>query len=111
MPLEYLLKHFNVLGTFIIAEASRPASILDVAIVKSPTFLDHYKCLSFWYHLFGRKMGSLKVYALQDTLEPVFLAEISGDIGNQWRSMQVELSITGVFKVCICVVSGLFGKE
>ena len=101
MPLEYLLKHFNFLGTFIIAEASRPASALDVAVLESPTFLDHYKCLSFWYHLFGRKMGSLKVYAKQNTMVRVFLAEISGDIGNQWRSMQVGLSITGVFKVCM----------
>lgn len=47
-------------------------------------------------------MGSLTVYAeLDRALERVFLTEISGDVGNQWRSMQVKLNITGVFKVCM----------
>ena len=47
-------------------------------------------------------MGSLTVYAALDrTLERVFLTEISGDVGNQWRSMQVKLDITGLFKVCM----------
>ena len=87
-----------------ISEGSRPAYAMDLASMESPTFLDHYKCLSFWYHLHGRRMGTLSVYAKDSSEERVFLAEVSGDMGNQWRLMQVDLDdadvdITGIFKV------------
>ena len=87
-----------------VTEASRPAYEMDVASMETRTFLDHYKCLSFWYHLYGRRMGTLSVYAQDSREERIFLGKVSGNVGNVWRLMQVNLEdehldISGVFKV------------
>lgn len=44
-------------------------------------------------------MGTLGVYAKTNSQERKLLVEIKGDIGNEWRLMQVDLDITEVFKV------------
>ncbi|XP_028409028.1 uncharacterized protein LOC114531613 isoform X2 [Dendronephthya gigantea] len=86
-------------GSFFNTEASWPAYPEDVAVIESPTFSYHYKCLLFWYHLYGRRMGTLSVYAKTNSHKRMLLVEIKGDIGNEWRSMQVDLEITEVFKI------------
>lgn len=73
---------------------------MDVAVMESPALLDVYNCLSFWYHLYGQKIGSLRVYLTTNKSEENFLlVEVSGNMGNYWRQMQVDLHVTGVFKV------------
>ena len=105
LRVNLVLKNFILSGTFMTTEASRPSYPMDVAMMESRTFLDHYKCLSFWYHMFGRKMGSLSVYAIKSNEEErILLAEISGNMGNHWRLMEINLDqddfdLAGVFKV------------
>jgi hypothetical protein len=57
-------------------------------------------------------MGTLSVYATDSSEKRVLLTQVSGDVGNQWRMMQVDLDdddldITGVFKVKLYYAVGM----
>ena len=45
-------------------EASAPRKTGDNAILLSPTFAGSAKprCLNFWYHMYGKAIGTLNVY-------------------------------------------------
>jgi hypothetical protein len=57
-------------------------------------------------------MGTLSVYATDSSEKRVLLTQVSGDVGNQWRMMQVDLDdddldISGVFKVTLYYAVGM----
>ena len=52
------------------------------------------KCLSFFYHMYGKEMGSLTVRVGGKS---VF--NVAGDQGNQWNEAKVQIADNGVLPV------------
>ena len=87
-------------GSFAYAESSLPAVYGDKAVIKSPALLAIYNCLSFWYHMFGVQVGSLNVYLnTNSSILDISVKNISGNHGNYWRYMEVDVNVDSVFKV------------
>ncbi|XP_028392900.1 uncharacterized protein LOC114517402 [Dendronephthya gigantea] len=87
------------IGSYAYAEAS-PAAPGDQTFLKSRNLLGLYNCLSFWYHIFGSDAGSLNIYlTTNSTVFGIPVRNISGNRGNFWRYMEVDININSVFKV------------
>ena len=69
--------------------------------LKSPQYtkLSDRGCLTFWYHMWGRDIGTLKV-SLKTASESVIWSK-TGDQGNQWlkASVPIDLSYTQTFQI------------
>lgn len=67
------------------AESSSPAETNQRArIISKEMKATEGQCLSFWYNMYGKDTGALKVYLKSaDGLEQVIWDE-SGDKGNKW---------------------------
>ena len=48
-------------------------------------------CLTFWYHMYGQRMGKLKVYVNVNNMDKK-LWTISGNKGNRWLQAFVDIS-------------------
>ena len=86
----------NFTGYYMYTEASYPRKQGDVARLSSP-FLDFNgkMCLSFFYHMYGKTMGSLTVQ-----INGRSLFTISSDQGNQWIEAKIPMSnMVGKYKV------------
>ncbi|XP_066300036.1 MAM and LDL-receptor class A domain-containing protein 1-like [Branchiostoma lanceolatum] len=85
----------TALGYFLFIETSSPRVNGDVARIVSTRFDGGQdRCFSFWYHMYGTSVGSLRVYVQEigsQTVESL-LWELSGDQTNQWYSGQVGLA-------------------
>ena len=55
-------------------------------------------CMSFWYHMYGSYMGSLRVFKTENGVETL-LWEKSGDQGNQWHEGKINITSKSSFKV------------
>ena len=92
------------LGTFVFAEASRPAEINDRALMTSPNLPgSNYRCLMFWFHMMGEKFGSLNIHVSRktnftSTLNVPVLHLVKSQ-GNKWKYAKVDLDVANVFKV------------
>ena len=63
----------------------------DRASLSSPYYYNNkYKCLEFWYHMYGSSIGTLNVYTSR-----FFYRRLSwtkkGNQGNKWHKAQVSL--------------------
>ncbi len=87
--------HTNGSGYFMYTEASGNSNqtfkmtspVIDVSGMTSPQ-------LVFWYHMYGQTMGTLQVNILQPgsgTLHSDVIQPISGDQGDQWFNVSVDL--------------------
>ena len=69
--------------------------------LKSPQYtkLSDRGCLTFWYHMWGRDIGTLKV-SLKTASESVIWSK-TGDQGNQWlkASVPIDLSYSQTFQI------------
>ncbi|XP_065054237.1 MAM and LDL-receptor class A domain-containing protein 2-like [Rhopilema esculentum] len=72
----------------------------------SPIINVPYVCMSFYYHMHGKHLGSLSVFKL-DSKKALLVWEETRDVGNQWK--RVELSINGSrsFEIHIEAVRGV----
>ena len=59
-------------------------------------------CLTFFYHLYGSEMGTLRVYV--DGTKRVFQA--SGQKGNRWRVGWTTISLSGNYTVRNIAIAG-----
>ena len=66
----------------------------NAKLVKGGLSFNTKKCLSFYYHMYGRTMGTLNVYVGQ---KKVFTK--SGDQGNQWHQTKINVTDPGASKV------------
>ena len=82
-------------GSYIYIETSSPRVRGDNAILSKTVSLSGSSCLSFYYHMYGSSMGSLKVRVGG---QQVFSK--SGNQGNQWHSYQSRLPGSGNKEVC-----------
>nr|BAC16240.1 myosinase-III [Heterololigo bleekeri] len=60
----------------------------SVAKIQSPEIAPGDYCLSFWYHMHGRDMGSLFVNLVKNGMAWK-LRGLKGDQGNKWKQMKV----------------------
>ena len=76
-------------GKYLYIEASSPRKAKDIARISK-----HYtgmatggSCLSFWYHMYGRNIGTLNVYSKATVLHSLGIARwtMVGAQGDQWR--------------------------
>jgi len=55
-------------------------------------------CLQFWYHMWGKDIGTLRILVKTNYSEKV-VWELYGNQGNLWRFGQTTLNSTFSFKV------------
>ena len=80
-------------------ETSSPAKVGDIARLVSGEMAASEKiCMSFWYHMWGAWMGSLKVFKVESGIKSL-LWEKSGDQGNHWHAGQINITSKSPFKV------------
>ncbi|XP_013393211.1 MAM and LDL-receptor class A domain-containing protein 1 [Lingula anatina] len=72
-------------GYYMYVEASSPRKNGDKAQLVSPVYstTTQYQCLQFWYHMFGRNIGTLNVYLKVGAVTAKIWSE-TGDQGNKW---------------------------
>ena len=75
-------------------EASRPRRPDDNAKLSRIVRLSENSCLRFYYHMYGSRMGTLKVKLFNKVI-----FEESGNHGNQWNMKDIPLEGSGSKKV------------
>ncbi|KAK1787196.1 hypothetical protein P4O66_017048 [Electrophorus voltai] len=97
--------HTGSAGYYLYVESSSPRKKGDVAQLKSPLLppagQDGY-CLSFWYHMFGATVGSLKIL-LQNSgsRESEVVWQRVGSQGNEWQVAQSHVTLQEVHQILI----------
>ena len=56
------------------------------------------QCLSFWYHMYGRDIGTFNIY-VKDSVSEKLLQTYNGSQGNYWKEGEVGLYSRTNFKV------------
>ncbi|XP_074657985.1 uncharacterized protein LOC141910975 [Tubulanus polymorphus] len=82
--------HTSGTGYYVYMEASSPAKPGQAAALKSPAFsIGSSNCtLEFYYHMYGRYMGTLEVVAVYQSLNGasrISLFKKTGNQGNAWK--------------------------
>lgn len=92
--------HF-IQGHYIYIEASSPSKHGDTARLISQTYRSNTrKCLTFWYHMLGSHIGTLKVLLIMSGKE-ILLWTLIGAQKNRWSLGSVPVRRqTDDFKVC-----------
>ena len=89
-------------GYFIFTEASHPAEKGDKAgLFSKMVNATENNCLSFWYHMHGPKMGSLRVFVKTKVGVKTLVWNKTGDHGNKWILADVEISTRGLYQVIL----------
>lgn len=89
----------SFLGQYIYFETSSPAVWADKASLSSPDLGVRRGCLSFWYHMFGGRMGSLRVLRLNAAGRKILWSR-SKNQGDQWLQAHVEIQEDSLYNVC-----------
>ena len=68
-------------------------------------------CMTFWYHMHGREMGTLRLHQLYDAgiSSMVRLWELAGDQGDEWKQAQVTLPLVASGQYYILLFEGVAG--
>lgn len=100
----------NANGLYAYIETSAPrrrgqkAQLMSVS--QPPTGISG-KCFKFWYHMYGRTMGTLNVYSSQNVSANTLLWTLSGNQGNRWNSAQLSITSTQSYNVSNDNVNGV----
>ncbi|KAL8608892.1 hypothetical protein ACOMHN_065230 [Nucella lapillus] len=99
-----------LLGHYMYIEASNPRHAGDKARLISPSQPStRGACLRFWYHMYGRTMGSLHVYLRQGGSLVKTLYTISGNQDNHW--IQAETTVIFASSTWQAVFEGVVGSS
>ncbi|GAB1600721.1 zinc metalloproteinase nas-6-like, partial [Argonauta hians] len=74
-------------GYYLYTEASSNAN--SMAKIRTPIVKAGEHCLSFWYHMYGREVGSLTVRLISNDIKTSTLFKISGNQGDAWLNKRV----------------------
>ena len=65
-------------------------------------------CLKFWYHMYGRTMGTLNIYLMNNVSSSgTKLWTLSGNQGNKWMYAQTPIqsqtsyNVSNIVKICL----------
>lgn len=81
---DHTIKTFE--GYYIFVNSFR--NYHSVAKIRSPKISPGTYCLSFWYHMHGRDMGSLTVNLVRNGITWK-IQSLKGEQGNEWKEMRV----------------------
>ncbi|XP_028412231.1 MAM and LDL-receptor class A domain-containing protein 1-like [Dendronephthya gigantea] len=77
--------HTTGTGHYIFTESSFPAKENDTALLTSKLFPpSQCRCISWYYHMYGRSMGELSVYIKDPVGSKRIIWDKKGDQGNRW---------------------------
>ncbi|KAG7277780.1 hypothetical protein CRUP_023068, partial [Coryphaenoides rupestris] len=99
-------------GYYMYIETSRPRLAGDTARLLSPSFTAGSRsssyCLGFYYHMYGKHIGSLGVVLRQkgQTVSDSSVWSLSGNQGDRWRQAKVTIHPTTTFQVMMVGVRG-----
>ncbi|CAH3118157.1 unnamed protein product [Pocillopora meandrina] len=97
-------------GFYMFIETSSPRKTGDKAQLLSPRYgATNGKCLQFWYHMYGRSIGTLNVRIRRLVQgKPTYFLQWSrsGDHGNRWRVAQVTVSSVSDYQIVFEGVAG-----
>lgn len=65
------------------------------------------KCMQFWYHMYGKTIGSLNIYIQRNNSQAKQIWSRTGNQQNMWRHGQVTIYQYGVYSIMIEAVRGL----
>ena len=90
-------------------EASQPRKRGDIARLWTPSLTPaNGRCISFWYHMYGRNMGTLNVYAVRNSSNIVLGNPVwtrTGPANNFWYDQLVELPNLPNYNVSISALA------
>ena len=90
-------------GLYAYVEASGHNNLEQRAILNSKVMKrssSGRKCLRFWYHMYGKYMGKLRViFKDVSTGAEKMLVTISGNKGDKWRQEEVDIHALSDFQV------------
>ena len=89
----------TVTGYYIHLESSHPRSKGESVRFESPYVISSYKCVTFWYHMWGKHIGRLNVFIAKKGGLEKLLWRLGGDQGNSWKEGKVKTSRVFAFKV------------
>uniref|UniRef100_A0A667XQ26 MAM domain-containing protein n=1 Tax=Myripristis murdjan TaxID=586833 RepID=A0A667XQ26_9TELE len=93
--------HTSGTGQYLYIESSPPSVKGNVAQLKSlllPPAGEKGYCFSFWYHMFGATVGSLKM--ILKTTDPLSKTT-SGNQGDEWQVVQTHVTLQKVHQVIL----------
>ena len=81
-------------------ETSSPRVPGDVAVLFTPVISGGQKCMTFFYHMYGPHVSSLRVYSTSDNRTlGVALWGKNGTQGNVWRNSTITVGGAAPFQV------------
>jgi len=83
-----------ITGKYAYIEVSGMSQRDNAKLVKGGLSFSSKKCLSFYYHMYGRTIGTLNVYVGQ---KKIFTK--TGEQGNQWKQATVNVTDPGASEV------------
>ena len=86
-------------GFYIHLESSYPRSKGESVRFESPCVISSYKCVTFWYHMWGEHVGRLNVFAVTKTGSEKLEWRLSGDQGSSWNEGSTEINKMFAYKV------------
>ncbi|XP_062586482.1 MAM domain-containing glycosylphosphatidylinositol anchor protein 2-like [Saccostrea cucullata] len=88
-------------------EASQPQVTGDNAkLVSNRVFKDETYCLSMYYHMYGQTTGTLKIQTRTGNDTTVTHWKKSGNQGDQWYSLELNLPINDNTEIIIEAIRG-----
>lgn len=95
-------------GWYIYIETSAPAKQNDSARLESPKITDlSTKCLEFYYHMRGRHVDTLNVFAINDSSYEYALWSKSGNQGRNWIRGQTDIQMSEAYRLSFEAIRGL----
>ncbi|WAR02788.1 MLRP1-like protein, partial [Mya arenaria] len=96
-------------GSYMYIEASSPRTTGQKArFFSTPNPATNGACVSFFYHMYGRQMGTLNVYAKVGGALGAPILTTSGNHGNKWLQAQVTVSSASSWQVCTALYLPFF---
>lgn len=100
MCIYNLINILYYLGHYIYIEASSPRRPNDKArIISGQVTNMATSCLTFYYHMYGRNIGTLNVYMRQNNRNGVAIWSRRRNQGNTWNIAQVTLKAAKSYQV------------
>ncbi|WAR20408.1 LIP1-like protein [Mya arenaria] len=76
-------------GYFIYADAT--GNLREMVKLRSPNFPKGQYCFEFWYHMYGKDMGSLKIWVFVSGMDRKLLKKYEKNQGRKWVKQRVNV--------------------
>lgn len=103
----YFVLSFGLTGYYMYIEASSPRKKGDNAMIGSAVFTPTSTCkVRFFYHMYGRHIGTLNVYTRTSTTGSMNkIWTKTGDQGDKWVKATASISVSKNFQVSLSLVA------